>query len=175
MILDDLKELERESILRGIPIIGCVKGKWLYEKVLEIKPKKVLELGTANGYSGTILGSQGAKLTTIEIDEKIAEEAKYNFEKFNITTIIIIGDGVEEVRKLDKDEKFDIIFIDFIKNKYIEVLEDCINLVRKNGLIIADNISFQGTQDYKKKVLEDNRLKTEIIDIADGLSCSQKI
>ena len=67
MILEKLKSLETESIGRGIPIIGSGKGRFLYEKVLEAKPKKVLELGTANGYSGIILGYLGAKLTTIDV------------------------------------------------------------------------------------------------------------
>ena len=168
MIVSELKELEKESISRGIPIIGSEKGHWLYKKILELKPKKVLELGTANGYSGIILGSEGAELTTIEIDSKIAEEAKLNFKKFNITSKIIIEDGVEEIKKLN--ENFDLIFIDFAKKKYIEVLEDCIRLGK---YIIADNISFEGCQDFKEKILNHPKLKTEIIDIRDGLSFSK--
>ena len=57
MILDKLKKLEIESINRGIPIIGFNKGKNLLQKIEQIKPKNVLELGTANGYSGIILTS----------------------------------------------------------------------------------------------------------------------
>lgn len=179
MILEKLKKLELESIQRGIPIVGSIKGKFLYERVLEIKPKKILELGTANGYSGIILGSKGAKLITIDLDKKILDEARKNFNEFNINAKIIIGDAVEEVKKLVDNRKnldgFDIIFIDFIKNKYIDVLENCINLIGKNGLIIADNITFPGCQDYKKKILDDKRLKTGIINLADGMSCSKKI
>ena len=125
MILEKLRKLEIESIQRGIPIVGSVKGRFLYEKVLEIKPKKILELGTANGYSGTILGSQGAKITTIDPDEKILEEARENFKRFNIDAKIIVGDAVKEVEKLAEDKKnlgsFDIIFVDFIKSEYINV------------------------------------------------------
>lgn len=168
MVILKLKELEKESISRGIPIIGSEKGTWLYDKILELKPKKVLELGTANGYSGIILGSEGAELTTVELDSKIAEKAKSNFEKFNINARIIIGDGVEEIKKLD--ENFDLIFIDFAKKKYIKILEDCIRLGK---YIIADNISFEGCQDFKEKILNDKRLETEIIDIKDGLSFSK--
>tara|TARA_Y100000310_G_scaffold259717_1_gene268456 strand:+ start:644 stop:1159 length:516 start_codon:yes stop_codon:yes gene_type:complete len=168
MIISKLRELEKESTSRGIPIIGSEKGTWLYKKILELKPKKVLEFGTANGYSGVILGSEGAELTTIEIDPKISKEAKLNFEKFDINANIIVEDGVEEIKKLN--ENFDLIFIDFAKKKYVEILEDCIKLGR---YIIADNISFEGCQDFKEKILNHPKLKTEIIDIKDGLSFSK--
>ena len=79
--IKDFEKLELKSIEKGIPIIGREKGNWLYNTVLNLKPKKVLEFGTANGYSGIILGSNGARLTTIEIDPKIAKEAKKNFKK----------------------------------------------------------------------------------------------
>ncbi|AJF61655.1 TPA: methyltransferase domain-containing protein [Candidatus Woesearchaeota archaeon] len=173
MILEKLKSLETESIGRGIPIIGSGKGRFLYEKVLEAKPKKVLELGTANGYSGIILGYLGAKLTTIDVDARIQEEAKENYKKFGVKAKIINGDAVEEIKKLGG--KFDIIFIDFIKSKYIYALEDAIRLCRKNGYIIADNITFPGCQDYRREVINDARLETEIIDIEDGLASSRKL
>ena len=172
MILDKLKDLEKTSIERGIPIIGREKGAWLLKKVQQLKPKRILELGTANGYSGIILGSESAELTTVEINEKIAEEAVNNFSEFNINAKIIVGDGVEIVKELDGE--FDLIFIDFAKKKYIEILEKCIKLVKNGGLIIADNISMEGCQDFKEAVLNHQKLKTEIIDIKDGLSCSEK-
>ncbi len=179
MILKKLFDLEKESIERRIPIIGSEKGLWLYKQVLKTKPKKVLELGTANGYSGIILGSEGADLTTIEIDQKIAEEAKANFSKFGIKTEVIIGDGVLEVEKMaakkENIESFDIIFIDFANRKYILVLENCIKLVKKGGLIIADNVHLPKCEEYKQRVLNHPKLKTEIINIKNGLACSVKI
>ena len=177
MIIDELQELEQESILRGIPIVGREKGFWLLQKIQEIKPQKILELGTANGYSGIILGSQKGELTTIEINEKIAAEAKENFRGFGINAHVIVGDGVVEVQKLaeKKKEFFDLIFIDFAKRKYLTVLEDCITLVKRNSFIIADNITMEGCQDFKEAVLTHPKLKTEIINIKDGLSCSEKM
>jgi predicted O-methyltransferase YrrM len=163
-----LLKFEEDCIRRKIPIIGPEKGEWL-SKQLDGK-KKILELGTANGYSGIILGSKGAELTTIEINKEIAKEAIENFKKFGIHAKVIIGDGVTEIKKLTGE--YDLIFIDFAKRKYIEVLEDCIRLGK---IIIADNINFPGCKDYKEKVLTDSRLKTEIINIKDGLSKSEKI
>ena len=179
MIIEELEALEKESLGRGIPIVGRHKGSWLYKKILEVKPKKVLELGTANGYSGIIIGSTGAKLFTIEIDNQIAGEAKNNFSKFGIDATVIVGDGVLEVKKIAEEKKnlgsFGIIFIDFAKGKYISVLEDCIKLVNKGGFIIADNITFQGCQGYRAAVLNHPKLKTEIIDIKDGMACSERL
>jgi len=179
MIISLLQDLENQSILRGIPIIGREKGTWLHTKVEELQPELVLELGTANGYSGIILGSEGAELLTIEINPKMAEEASNNFTQFSTNAKIIVGDGVEEVQKLVLNksnlESFDLIFIDFAKSKYIEVLENCLKLVKKGGFIIADNISMEGCQNYKMAVLKHPQLKTELIKIMDGLSCSERI
>src|SRR3989344_1153434 len=116
MIITKLRALERESNERGIPIIGRLKGKWLLEKIKEVKPKKILELGTANGYSGIILGNEGAELTTVEINKVLAEETKRNFKMFGIKAEVFAEDGVKFVKKLllnKKENYFDLIFIDF--------------------------------------------------------------
>jgi len=173
MIISQLNQLEQESVSRKIPIIGSEKGQWLLNIVEKLKPQKILELGTANGYSGIILGNKGAELTTIELNPGIAEEAQKNFKIFNIKAKIIVGDGVEEIKKLD--EQFDLIFIDFAKKKYITILNDCLRLVKIGRHIIADNISFTNCQDFKKSILNHPQLKTEIIEIKDGLSFSEKI
>ncbi len=179
MILDNLQELEELSIKRGIPIIGREKGAWLVQMVKETDAKRILEIGTANGYSGCILGSEGAELTTIEIDGLIAKEAQRNFEKFKINARIVVGDGVNITQQMVQDENnhgsFDLIFIDFAKNKYVEVLHNCIILAKEHGLIIADNITMAGCLDYRKTVFAHPQLKTEFIDIKDGLSCSEKV
>jgi len=174
-IINKLVELEKESVKRGIPIVGSEKGKWLADFIDKHKLQQILELGTANGYSGIILGHQGAELTTIEINDGIAEEAMKNYSEYNIDAKIIIGDGVEIVRDLTETKKdiFELIFIDFAKKKYIEVLENCIDMLKKDGYIIADNITMSGCQDFKEAVLNDERLETEMIDIKDGLSVSK--
>ncbi len=175
MKIEELDGLEKES--QKIPIIGKEKGAWLLSKVQEKKPERVLELGTANGYSGVILGSEGAELITIEKDSHIAEEATANFKKFGTDAFVIIGDGVAIVSDLvKKQQKFDMIFIDFALRQYIDVLENCIALLNSNGVLIADNINLEigkrNCRDFKEKVMNDTRLKTEIIEIGDGMSYS---
>lgn len=175
--LQQLKDLEEESISRGIPIVGSDKGAWLLQFIQEHKPKKILELGTANGYSGIILGSEQGELTTIEINEKIAEEAMQNFALFNINAKIIMGDGVELVKHIAQKNKeiFDLIFIDFHKKGYFQVLDSCLYLIKKGGYIIADNITMEGCEDFKEAVLSHSKLQTKFISIKDGLSCSKRI
>ena len=176
MLFTWLQALEKECLKRGIPILGKEKGTWLHQKVKELKPSRILELGTANGYSGIILGSEGAQLHTIELNPFLVEEAEKNFAKFKVVARVITGDAIAEVKNLAAKpkyaEKFDLIFIDFTKSKYIEALPECLKLVRKGGAIIADNITFTGCQDYKEAVLRHPQLKTEIISIRDGLSYS---
>ncbi len=179
MIISLLQDLENQSNFKGIPIIGREKGNWLAGKVQELQPERVLELGTANGYSGIILGSEGAELITIEINPQIAEEAKNNFAQFSTNARVIIGDAVTEVEKLAKNKEnlgsFDLIFIDFAKDQCLEVLENCLKLVKKNGFIIADNIQMESCHDFKMAVLKHPQLKTELVKIKDGLSCSEKV
>src|SRR3989344_9120167 len=111
MVILKLKKLEEESIRRGIPIIGSERGEFLLKIIREEKPKEILELGTANGYSGCILGREGGKGTTIDIDGHITEEAKRNYALFNIKATIIIQDGVEAVKDMAAVRKdyFDMI------------------------------------------------------------------
>ncbi len=173
MKITDISELEQQSQDRKIPIIGPKKGEWLLSVVKKHQPHKILELGTANGYSGIILGSEGGELITLELNHKIAEEAQTNFTKHNTDAIIIVGDAVENTHKLI--ERFDLIFIDFAKKKYIDVLEKCIELLNTGGILIADNISMEGCQDFKEAVLHHPEFDSEIIDVGDGLSYSIKV
>ncbi len=179
MEIVDLQMLEQESIRRGIPILGSTKGEWLQGFILEHKPERVLELGTANGYSGCILGSEGTELTTIDINSQIVREAEENFKRYGVRARIIVGNGVEIVQQMAQREKFEayyeIIFIDFAKKQYVNVLEDCLRLVARGGYIIADNITMEGCADFKERVLADRRLQTELILIKDGLSVSRRV
>ena len=173
-ILQKLEELERELIQRKVPIIGPEKGSWLLQQVQKEKPKNILELGTARGYSGIILGSEGAHITTIELNPEAVKEAKRNLQTFNIDAECICGNAVEEIKNFPSSS-FDLIFIDFYKHGYDKVIDDCINLVKKNGLIIADNLSSPWISKFKEKILTDKRLNTEIIEIKDGMSCSRRV
>ena len=177
-ILTALKGLEKESVQRGIPIIGSIKGAWLLKQVQKYKPKKILELGTANGYSGCILASESAELITIEVNPNLAEEAEDQFEEMNLKVKVVVGDGVQQVKEFAGKKAyqghFDLVFVDFAKHLYFAVLEDGLKLLKKGGLLIADNINMRGCADFKEAILKDKRFKTELVDVGDGMSLSVK-
>ena len=103
-----------------------------------IKPEKVLEIGTFNGYSALWLSLFSKKVITLEIDEKNIELALKNFKKAENRNIeIISGDAKESLKKLKY--KFDIIFIDAKKSEYKDYLELSLKLLDKNGVIFVDN------------------------------------
>jgi predicted O-methyltransferase YrrM len=177
MEIADLEDLEEGSRKLGIPIVGSEKGTWLLQLVQYLNPQRVLELGTANGYSGILLGSEGAELTTIEIDPKSAREAERNFAQYHTDARVVMGDGVEVVSHMVQDENnleaFDLIFIDFAKKKYLEVLADCVLLCKVGGRIVADNSLM--VPEYSEAALQHPQLHTELVKIKDGLVVSEKI
>lgn len=175
--IEDLNSLEQESIKRGIPIIGREKATWLLEILNKYHPQNILELGTANGYSGVILASRSANLTTIEKNPDLAKEAEQNFKKCNLNVTSLVGDGVEYTKQQAQIAPItlDLIFIDFAKHKYIKVLASCLTLLKPGALLIADNISHPHCQNFKEAILNHPLLQTTIIPIKDGLSLSIKI
>ena len=163
--------IETEQKRRGVPLIGKEKGKFIFEILKNKKPKKILELGTGEGYSGIILGSTGAELTTIDWNKNRIDKSKKNFAKFGMNVTLIEGDCIEKIKILN--EKYDIIFMDFTKKNYKTILEDCIKLLKRDGIIIADNVKMIKTKKFHDMITGDKRFFTKIIEIGDGLSVSK--
>src|SRR3989338_756480 len=92
--IQQLDDFALQSRKRGIPIIVSEKAAWLLAFIRQTKPARILELGTANGYSGLLLSSEGGELTTIEINPLAAAEAKDNFQKWHRDVQIVVGDAV---------------------------------------------------------------------------------
>jgi predicted O-methyltransferase YrrM len=151
-----LLNLEQDAREKEIPIIGPVVGELLYLLVCTAEPKRILELGTATGYSGIYLAKgcapYGGRLVTIEKDPALAEQARSNFEKAGILKHIdiIVGDVFMESAKLK--ETFDLVFLDIDKTDYIRVLDRCRHLLRRNGLLFADNVGFKGADEFNKEI-----------------------
>ncbi|MEW9096155.1 MAG: O-methyltransferase [Clostridiaceae bacterium] len=142
-----LLELEKYALENNVPIIQKEVGKFL-EVVLNIKkPKKILELGTAIGYSSILMAmncKERCKITTIDRDETMIELAKKNIEKYGYSDNINIieGECLEVLEKLD--DKFDFIFMDAGKGHYNHFLPHCLRMLNEDGIIIADNVLFRG-------------------------------
>ena len=135
---------------------------------------------------------QGGKIDTIELDEERATKAKENIAKMGLEDKInvIVGNAVDILPTINPS--YDVVFIDAAKGKYPIFLTEAIRLVRKNGIIFADNILYKGyvlgdynkhkqrtavthLREYIKNITEDVRLDTKILEVGDGLGISKKI
>lgn len=190
-----LKEIEVFARENGVPIVQKETAKFLEFMVSMKKPLRILELGTAIGFSSILMyeaAGTSPEIVTIERDEKMIELAKVNLEKFNLSDKIKIeeGDCLEILEKLD--EPFDLIFMDAGKGHYNHFLPHCLRLLKEDGIIIADNVLFRGmvaTDDLVKRrkitivkrmrtyldmVSNDEKLITSVIPMGDGIAITRR-
>ncbi|MFA7659622.1 MAG: O-methyltransferase [Anaerovoracaceae bacterium] len=146
-----LAGLRTEAEARNIPVIRKEIETVLLTLLQINKPGRLLEIGTAVGYSTLCFAMSGNvnHITTLELQEKACREAVRNFERAEQSNKIrlIQGDALESLRKLESESRdqatFDFIFIDGAKGHYLEVWELCIPLCRPGTIIVADNILFR--------------------------------
>lgn len=136
---DEIKELKKEALENKIPIVTEEVLAYMIYMLRLIGAKKGLEIGSAVGYSAYYL-SKYVELTTIEIDEKRYEIAKKVLKGRNVK--IYNADACEILK--DLDEKYDFIFIDAAKGKYLDFFKLCYDKLNYGGLIFIDNILFRG-------------------------------
>lgn len=160
MDYNDLMELlkdERDyAIENHIPIIRDESARLLYDFVKDNAIKNVLEIGTAIGYSGSIILGAGAKrLTTIDINENYLEVAGRTFEKLGYSGFVEVfnGDAKEVLSNLvDEGRVFDLVFLDGAKGQYINYLPCLVKMIGKIGVIFADNVLLQGMVESNDKI-----------------------
>ncbi|WP_066729225.1 O-methyltransferase [Sneathia sanguinegens] len=136
---DEIKELKKEALENKIPIVTEEVLAYMIYMLRLIGAKKGLEIGSAVGYSAYYL-SKYVELTTIEIDKKRYEIAKKVLKGRNVK--IYNADACEILK--DLDEKYDFIFIDAAKGKYLDFFKLCYDKLNYGGLIFIDNILFRG-------------------------------
>ncbi|NLM75568.1 MAG: O-methyltransferase [Clostridiaceae bacterium] len=189
-----LKELEEYARLNHIPIIQPETAAFLKVLIKIHKPGRILEAGTAIGYSSIVMAEANPEtvIDTIEIDEEIAKIAEKNIRKMGLeeNIRIIIGDALEVMQCLSTS--FDMIFLDSAKGQYIEYLPEVLRLLKPGGLLVSDNILYKGLvaepgpiphkhrtiannlRKYINLICNDKKLETSIIPIGDGLAVSIK-
>ncbi|MCY6356768.1 O-methyltransferase [Clostridium sp. ZS2-4] len=190
-----LKELEHYAEKNRVPIVQKEVANFLKLMVTMQKPKSILELGTAIGYSSILmcLSSGGTnKITTIERDPKIIKIAEENIKKYGFDDNINVleGDCIEVLEKLEG--KYDMIFMDAGKGHYNHFLPHCLRLLDKDGVIIADNVLFRGMvasdellqrrkitivkrmRNYLDLVSKDKNLITTVIPMGDGIAVTTR-
>lgn len=182
-----LKEDEERNDIQ--PFVGLEVGKFLGLLIRSMNAQRVLEFGTCLGYStvwiAQALKETGGKLISVEYNKDLYEATKRNIELAGLSDVVevILGDASQVINIVEGP--FDIILQDSDKSLYSTMLDKCINLTRKNGLIIADDVLFKpmGIPDkfsepvdrYVKKVFNDKRLYSTIIPIGDGVAISTKL
>ncbi len=144
---EDLLFMEDYARINHVPIIQKDSANLLKFFINLIKPVSILELGTAIGYSSILMSrcaGPSAKITTIERDEKLVELANANIQKvgYNNRIQVIKGDCLEILEKLQGE--YDIIFLDAGKSHYKDYFPHCTRLLKKNGLLISDNVLYRG-------------------------------
>jgi caffeoyl-CoA O-methyltransferase len=154
-----LLALEQEARKEGIPIVGPAVGHLLYLLVRAIQGRKVLELGTATGYSAIFLGracrENGGRLVTLEWDPGMAERAKANLQRAELSPIaeVRMGSALELMESMEGSN--DLIFMDLDKEYYLPALSSCRRLLRPGGLLIVDNVAFRGAEPFNRKISSD--------------------
>mgnify|MGYP002543269559 FL=1 len=188
--IEKFNEIKEHAIERHIPIIMDDTLNVIEERLRARKTNRILEIGTAVGYSAICFSEflePNGIIDTIERDEERIKEAKENIKIIDNNKKINIyeGDAVEILPTIN--EKYDMIFIDAAKGKYPFFLEQALRLLKKDGIIFADNILYKGyvmsdynkhkqrtavthLREYIKLTTEDPQLNTEILEVGDGLA-----
>lgn len=191
----ELEKIKQKALEEHIPIIMDDTLEVVANILSKIKPKRILEIGTAVGYSAICFSSYLAndgKIDTIERDSARASEARENIKKVEVEDKIQIyeGDAVEILPTLQ--EQYDVVFIDAAKGKYPFFLKEALRMIKPDGTIIADNVLYKGyvMSDYNKhkqrtavrnlreyiaEITQNPNLETQILEVGDGLAITKVI
>lgn len=141
------KDMEKYALDKHIPIIEPEVVQFLSVQLKALKPKKILEVGTAIGYSALVFAKAlegNCDITTIERRADMIELAMGNISKSNYKKSINILQGEAEEILPKLKEKYDLIFIDAAKGQYLEFFNQALKILNSNGMIICDNVLFRG-------------------------------
>lgn len=192
---NELAKIKKKALEDHIPIIMDDTLNVIEKELRGIKPNKILEIGTAVGYSAICFSeflSENGKIDTIEREKDRVEEALVNIKKAEVEEKINIieGDAVEILPTLN--ETYDVVFIDASKGKYPFFLKEALRMLGKNGIIFADNVLYKGyvLSDYNKhkqrtavrnlreflaELQANTSLETKILEVGDGLAIAKRI
>lgn len=191
-----LEELEKEALADYVPIIRKDMQTFLKTFLALKKPKRILEVGTAVGFSALLMCEYSVPdvhITTIENYDKRIPVARANFARAGRENQITLieGDAQEVLKTLDAP--FDFIFMDAAKGQYIHFLPDILRLLEKDGVLISDNVLQDGDiieshfaverrnrtihkrmRDYLYTLTHHEQLVTSVLPVGDGITLSVK-
>ena len=191
-----LETVEREALATSVPIIRREMQSFLKTLLLIKKPMRILEVGTAVGFSALLMSEyapEGCRITTIENYEKRIPIARENFRRAGKEEQIALieGDAAEVMKKLEGP--FDFIFMDAAKGQYIHYLPEALRLLPEGGVLVSDNVMQDGEviesrfaverrnrtiharmREYLYELKHNDALVTSIIPLGDGVAVSVK-
>lgn len=192
-----LDQIEREALESYVPIIRKDMQSFLKLLLTVQKPMRVLEVGTAVGFSAILMAEyapEGCKIVTIENYDKRIPIAKQNFERAGKSDQITLleGDATEVLKTLE--ESFDMIFMDAAKGQYINFMSDVLRLLKKDGVLVSDNVLQDGDiieshfiverrnrtiykrmREYLYELTHRDDLVTSVLPVGDGITVSVKV
>ena len=193
-----LEEIEREAVKAYVPIIRREMQSFLKFLLASVKPYRILEVGTAIGFSALLMreyAPEGCQITTIENYEKRIPIARENFiragKEKQIT--LLFGDALKILQGLEETESFDFIFLDAAKGQYLSYLPEVVRLLSPGGILLSDNVLQDGDiiesrfaverrnrtihtrmREYLYQLTHREDLTTSILPLADGVTVSVK-
>lgn len=196
---DYLKKLERRALAEEVPIVRRSMQSLLAFLVRDRQPEKILEIGTAVGFSALLLceyAGEKAGLDTIEKVPRRIEAARENFACYDKEQQITLweGDAVEVLEKLvSQDRKYDFIFMDAAKGQYLHFLPAILTLLDSEGMLVTDNVLQEGDiiesryaitkrdrtihrrmREYLYALTHSEELNTVILPVGDGVTLTTK-
>lgn len=193
---DDILQIKNDALEKNVPIMQDEGIEFLLDFIRDNNIENILEIGTAVGYSAIRMASirNSIKVTSIERDEKRYEQAVKNVDRENLNNRItlIFADAMNV--NFDKDEKFDLIFIDAAKGQNINFFNKFQINLNQDGYIITDNLKFHGLvatplekiesrnvrglvrkiRSYIEFLKSNQEFETKFLDVGDGISISRR-
>ena len=192
-----LDEIATRGVEHDLPLVDAEVGALLRVLAMAVQAEKILEIGTAVGYSGIWLAGAlgpGGMLLTMEMDPVRVHEARSNFDRAGLAdrVNVIVGDAERMLAKVTGP--FDLIFQDGDKNLYTPLLDRLVSLLRPGGLLVTDNVLWSGKvvpgfataaaaaddgdtraiSEYNERIAAHPRLITAVVPLRDGVSISVK-
>ena len=191
-----LDEIEREALATYVPIVRKEMQSFLKLLMAMHKPMRILEVGTAVGFSSLLMAEyapEGCAITTIENYEKRIPIARANFDRAGRTSQITLLEGDAQEILPSLEGTYDFIFMDAAKGQYIHFMPEVKRLLAPGGILVSDNVLQEGDiieyhyiverrnrtiykrmREYIYALTHDERLTTAILPVGDGITVSVK-
>lgn len=190
----EIVKIRNNSFEREIPTADDETLSFLITLLTALKPKSILELGTAVGVSGAVMLDclRDAKLVTVEKNENFYREAQENFDNLNLSdrAECVLSDAGEYLKNCER--RFDFIFLDSAKVQYVKYVPDLKRVLNAGGVLVADDVLLYGwltgenpvpekrkmlfkhIEEYVNAVTRDEELYTTVLNVGGGIALSAK-